>query len=197
MSLLDTQSQRSLVARFMGDSEAAPLENNEDSESRETHSPDTEMADAEPQRVEDEACDLELQYMEQSFIRYSHSPFNIAALEFNRQSAGPLSAQNAPLELEALLQNLSPTAYSTKQLEYRAQGYESILWKLKNMKCSSKNLDTRRMDLINVVSEELDRLLTTVAHELESQTNAGTHYDGLRRIHFGTHLPRFISLNSN
>ncbi|KAG8685509.1 hypothetical protein FRC09_014699 [Ceratobasidium sp. 395] len=194
MSLLDTQSQRSIIARFMGDSTAVPLENDEDRESRETHSPDTEMADAEPQRAEDEACDLELQYMEQSFIRYSHSPFNIAALEFNRQSASPLSTQNAPLEIEALLRNLSPTAYSTKQLEYRAQGYESLLWKLRNMQCSSKNLDTRRIDLINVVSEELDQLLTAVAHELESQTNAGTHHDGLRRIHFVNSNPkRYIS----
>ncbi|KAG8717597.1 hypothetical protein FRC08_007122 [Ceratobasidium sp. 394] len=133
MSLLDSVTQRSIIARYSGDlvqdashdtentgnsgdgSDIAIEETLSDMDNSDVEARDTEMLDA-----EDAACKLELKQLERNYLSYSQSPFNIAALRF---TTGLLPESESitydvPLEVEILLNYLPAAAPSTKQFEF-------------------------------------------------------------------------------
>ncbi|KAG9099708.1 hypothetical protein FRC06_004926 [Ceratobasidium sp. 370] len=152
--------------------------------------------DAEPMYPEDDAREVELRYMEETFLSYSQSSLKIDTLKFDIQSLRDSLAtgHTLPQGLETLLRYLPPALPSTKQLEYQARGYMNLITSLGSLQCTSKRLNARRIELIAMVSAELDKLLAAASGELETQASIGTHHDGLRRIHSAsTNSERYVS----
>lgn len=192
MSLFNLESQRTLIGRVINDYIGSSTATDAESDGEE------EDHDVEQLSAEDNACNLELQFIEDRFLDYSQSPFNIAELQFISPSPGRLSVE-LPSEptVEELLAHLPAASPSTKQLNYRAQGYDTLISKLKNLACSAAALDTRRSNLLVMVSVERSRLISSVHAEYISQLNMGSHHEGLRRIHFGKSYHQILSCLTN
>ncbi|KAG8787137.1 hypothetical protein FRC12_015871 [Ceratobasidium sp. 428] len=175
MSIFDSQSQRQLISRYIGDGAQVDVS---------VGAEDVNM-ELSP---EDRAIDLELESIEEQFLAYRQSPLNIAELRFNvkERSDTFVFPEAQSLELDELLDYLPMVFPSTKKLVHRAQGYQRLINILRNLQCSTDGLITRRSDLLTIISTELDRLLTGATEELKAQATMGTHHEGARRIQFAS-----------
>ncbi|KAG8695905.1 hypothetical protein FRC09_008858 [Ceratobasidium sp. 395] len=183
MSIFNSQSQRQLISRYIGDGGQVDVSvGAEDVSMDEDNLPNSDSQLS----PEDLAINLELKSVEEQFIAYKQSSLNIAELRFNfkERSDTLVFPEAQPLELDELLDYLPMVFPSTKKLVYRAQGYQRLINILRSLQCSTDGLITRRSDLLTIISTELDRLLTGATEEFKAQATMGTHHEGARRIQF-------------
>ncbi|KAG9091995.1 hypothetical protein FS749_016083 [Ceratobasidium sp. UAMH 11750] len=186
MSLRGSSTQRRIISHYINDNTwlGGPT-GTDSSDSNGAHIIDED--DTENLSPEDITAQLKLETLKEQFLSYTQSPFNLADLHFNPKDCPSSLLTNDPdtADLDTLLGFLPLAFPATKQLSYRAHGYKGLMANLQLLKCSSPKLEDGHLELLAVISVELDRLLTEVTAEFRSRVTMGTHSDGARHINFG------------
>ncbi|QRV74466.1 Transposase family Tnp2 protein [Ceratobasidium sp. AG-Ba] len=187
MSLLNAKTQEDIISYYIDDcKQLQELIGTTGNPLDHVRQPGSGEDDVGELVLENNPCKLELEFLEEQFLAYSQAPLNIAELQFNLKNQPnilPLGNTEA-LDIELLTELLPAALPASKQFEYRARGYESLLVNLRNLECSSSRLDVLRKDFITIVSTELRSLLVEATNKLKFQDSLGSHSNGARRIHF-------------
>lgn len=128
---------------------------------------------------------LKLRSIEDRFLDYLHSPFDVSKLEFKDQiSEANLEVTPSELDISKVLDMLRAISSATKQLEYQARGFESLLVDLKLMERPAPPHETKYDDLTATILIELEKLLFSIY--LERRARSGPQLEelgDLRPIH--------------